>query len=320
MLACALSALQALWWVPTLALAERATVTLKSGQTLNGELTEYAPNDHATLVLDDGQQRVLPASELASVRLQTATSTEAARGPSPAPAPGAPTPVSASTGPLPLPEPPPPYAAEPSQLAGPSALGRLQLSVSAPLLRYTTTTRTFGGTSTFETSNVQWGLVRNANLELGYGVSSTFIFGAMAQLLGDSSSTDASSNSSFALFLAPKLDLQLDTAARFKVFFGVAPGIAFSSSDNDPGGSSSTGATHTSTTTFRAQARVGVRWFALEEASLDLSLVGGFEVGGGSVSAMNAALGIRNDADVDVSGGYVGLNLGMSVWPLLSRQ
>jgi hypothetical protein len=48
----------------TTAFAEPATVQLKNGSSIRGELLEYSPGDHVTLALDDGRPLELPATDV----------------------------------------------------------------------------------------------------------------------------------------------------------------------------------------------------------------------------------------------------------------
>lgn len=313
--------LSGLLGLPEIALADRATVVLKDGRSFEGELAEYFPGDHVTLVLADARRQQIAASELASVKVHPAL------GPAPTPAPAAePAPAVLAT----FPQPPAAAAAPPlSEIAAPNNLdqaqyigarGRLQLGLSAPLIRYSSFTRSGNNQPDQESSSVQWGLLRAPVVELGYGLSDVFVIGVAAQLSGESNSSSVSDTSAFGIFIGPKLDLQLDTSTRFKPFVGVALGLSYSSSENAPKG---TGlgvltASNSQTTTFRMQARVGVRCFVTDDVSLDLALAGGFDTGS-STAAVTSATGVTSQSPkLDASGSFFGLYLGTSIWPGVS--
>jgi len=197
----------------------------------------------------------------------------------------------------------------------PGARSRLQLGLSAPFVRYSSFKRTADNGQTDKNSNTQWGLLRAAALELGYGISDFVVIGAVVQLTGDSNSSEFSDASTFGLFIGPKLDLQLDTSTRFKPFFGAVLGLNYASAESTPKNTSSLSASTNQQTLFRMQARVGVHWFVTDAASVDLALTGGFETGSSTSEVSSVPTGPQSFA---ASGAFIGLNLGMSVWPDLS--
>ena len=200
----------------------------------------------------------------------------------------------------------------------PGAGGRLQLALNAPLARYLARTTSVGDAPELDASDFQWGIARAPMLELGYGLSDLIVIGGIVQLLGDSNSSNTSDASAVTLFIGPKLDLQLDTATRFKPFFGVALGLNHSASGFAPKSSADI-ETSSHLTSFRFQARAGVRCFISEDVSLDLALTGGFETGSGSREA-RALTGLSGPtkADLEQSSGFAGLYIGVSAWPDVS--
>jgi hypothetical protein len=201
----------------------------------------------------------------------------------------------------------------------PGAGGRLHLALNAPLVRYLARTTSPGDAPELDASGVQLGITRAPVLELGYGVSDLIVIGGIVQLLGESDSSDTSDASAVTLFIGPKLDFQLDTATRFKPFFGVALGLNHSTSDFAPKSSSAAIATSSQLTSFRFQARAGVRCFISEDVSLDLALTGGFETGSGSREALAlTGLSVATQSEFDQSSGFVGLYIGVSAWPDVS--
>lgn len=305
--------------LPEIALADRATVVLKDGRSFEGELAEYSPGDHVTLVLANAQRFQIAASEVASVKVH------AALGPAPTPAPAVHT--ARVEPPPPAAAPPPPPSANDldqtqyvvrSASPVPGARGRLQLGLSAPLVRYSSFTRSGNNQPDQESSNVQWGLLRAPFVELGYGLSNVFVIGVAVQILGESISSSGSENSSFGIFIGPKLDLQLDTPTRFKPFVGAALGLSHNSAENTPKVPGLT-ASNSQTTTFRMQARLGVRCFVTDDVSVDLALAGGFDTGSSTLELQSTpGVPTTTSTDFDASGSFFGLQLGTSIWPDLS--
>jgi hypothetical protein len=242
--------------------------------------------------------------------------------PQPAPAPGYPQPAPAPFGaqPQPAPAPAPGYPPPPAQQypgfpvpppdttpppPGGMPEGAFQLGMYTTFVRYEPLGIEYEGGLEIDTSTLRWGLGNNpVALELGYGLTDQLVFGGTLGLGGESYTVEQnnteSDGSEFNFEFGPKLDFMFSPGAKVNPFIGAQVLVRLDSQDPPD----------ISTTSFLFLARFGLRAFLTDTFSIDPALVAGGGFGSGSEETMNG------DADFDLSGFRIGLNLGFSGWML----
>lgn len=186
--------------------------------------------------------------------------------------------------------------------------GALQLALGTDFLTYSSGTATLdrpGGEVKTKVKTFNWGFAsRNrVNLEGGYGLTDSLVLGGLLALGGRSETTkedrdgaDETTDSSFDLLLAPKIDYMFSPDSNLRPFLGGALGIIYQSQKtefHDAQANTTTTGLDASVTGLYLMARVGLRWFAAPGFSLDPALnfgwipfsSGSYKVGATSVDA-----------------------------------
>jgi hypothetical protein len=165
--------------------------------------------------------------------------------------------------------------------------GALQLALGTDLINYTKTSGTIVTNPTTDVSRgtTRWGFSdRNAiNIEGGYGLTDSLILGGLVSLGGWSQRTESTTNfivgngvsdttdSSFDLVIAPKVDYMFLPGQRIRPFIGGAIGVLYHSAKSES--RLDTGATRLdseqSLTGLDLMARVGARFFLTPGFTID---------------------------------------------------
>lgn len=145
------------------------------------------------------------------------------------------------------------------------------------------------------------------HLELGYGVSDSILIGALVQLASYSEPREVSGAkfpmSDFAFTFAPKFDYQFSPASRLNPFIGALASITLQSKKYY--GNSD------SMTLFGVAARAGLRYFVLDQLSIDPLLSLGFNFGSGKQKQENVT---TIELENSVSGIQFALAMGVSLY------
>lgn len=173
----------------------------------------------------------------------------------------------------------------------------------------------------------RWGLSdrSNVNLEIGYGLNENFVIGGLLVLggwTGSQHSQQAPSpnsnnqQSSFSLFLGPKLDYMFLPDSRVRPFLGVVAGISrvTAHTQNTTDLSVTNTGLDTGYTGVGLFGRAGIRWFLTPGFSLDPAFVFGFASMTGNAQGVP---GVPNGAasyDSGLTGFSVGLGVTASGW------
>jgi opacity protein-like surface antigen len=215
----------------------------------------------------------------------------------------------------------------------------LQLGLGTNFLTYSSTTLTQDVsqpdpndprrevTVQYKTVNrtTEWGLSNRSgiNLEAGYGITDSLVLGGILQLGGWSNTTGPKTitngdpritNSTFSLFIGPKLDFMLLPDSMVRPFVGAAIGLVRQtySIEQETQNNVTTNPANIGTTGVGLLARAGVRWFLTPGFSIDPALVFGVNTGSGSTEHPNGQ-GRQSD-DTTATGYSIGLSLAFSGW------
>jgi opacity protein-like surface antigen len=214
----------------------------------------------------------------------------------------------------------------------------LQLGLGTNFLAYSNTTLTQdqpadlnnpnnGRTVEYKTVNrtTEWGLSNRSgiNLEVGYGITDSLVLGGMLQLGGWVNTTGANTitndtsrltNSTFSLFIGPKIDYMFLPDSMVRPFIGGAIGLVRQtySTEQETVGSVTTNNLDIGTTGVGLLARGGIRWFLTPGFSIDPALVFGINTGTGSTEY--PLRGGRRSDDTTATGYSIGLSLAFSGW------
>lgn len=146
------------------------------------------------------------------------------------------------------------------------------------------------------------------SLEGGYGITPNILLGALVQLASASEKLEANggsaSVSSMSFTFAPKLDYQFSPTSRVNPFLGAALSITLNNKRFGPSADSQT--------LFGGAVRAGVRFFVLDQLSIDPILSLGYRTGSGTqkTDAVPAAIEFKNS----LSNFLFALSLGVSLW------
>jgi hypothetical protein len=145
------------------------------------------------------------------------------------------------------------------------------------------------------------------HLEAGYGVTDNILVGALFQLASYSEPREVSGAkfpmSDFAFTVAPKFDYQFSPTSRLNPFIGALASISLQSKKYY--GNSD------SLTLFGVAARAGLRYFVLDQLSIDPLLTLGFNFGSGKQKQVNAT---TIELENSVSGIQFALAMGVSLY------
>lgn len=142
-------------------------------------------------------------------------------------------------------------------------------------------------------------------IEAGYGLSDQLLLGAQLQLLSGSESTSDPTQDlkQFAFSFGPKLDYHFMPTSRWNPFIGAVVNITLESK--------SFYMTKDSRTIFGVMARGGVRYFVLDQLSIDPTLAIGGHFGSGTQTPGQAP---QAKIDYSLSGFQFAVSLGLSLW------
>lgn len=179
----------------------------------------------------------------------------------------------------------------------------------------------------FNNHQTRWGVSdhSNLNLEIGYGLNDNFVIGGLLVLGGWTGSqhneqvpnaNSGNQQSTFSLFLGPKLDYMFLPDSRVRPFLGAALGISrvtYNQQATDINNVTTTGQDW-GYTGVGLLGRAGIRWFLTPGFSLDPAFVFGFSSMSGN---SQGAPGVRVPAasyDSGLTGFSVGLGVTASGW------
>ncbi|HET8939633.1 MAG TPA: hypothetical protein VFN67_39615 [Polyangiales bacterium] len=145
------------------------------------------------------------------------------------------------------------------------------------------------------------------NLELGYGLSKNILLGALLSMAGSSETLEINGAkapvSDFMFMLAPKFDYQLSPTSRFNPFVGGIVSLTLHNKKSWP--------YKDARTLFGVAARGGLRYFVLEQLSIDPSLSVGYMFG----SATQKVEGTTPiEFEDSVSGPFFAISMGVSIY------
>jgi hypothetical protein len=137
-------------------------------------------------------------------------------------------------------------------------------------------------------------------------VSDNILLGAQVQLAGGSESVAGGAQPAreFAFSIGPKFDYQLAPTSRWNPFIGAIANVSLTSKSYYN--------TKDSRTIFGVLARAGMRYFVLDQLSIDPTLSVGGHFGSGSQAA-EQPVG-SNQLDYSVSGFDFAISMGLSLW------
>lgn len=145
------------------------------------------------------------------------------------------------------------------------------------------------------------------NVELGYGLSKNILLGALLQMAGSSETLEIGGAeapvSDFMFSLAPKFDYHLLPTSRFNPFIGGLLSLTLHSKKSWP--------YKDSRTLFGVGARVGLRYFVLEQLSFDPILSAGYTFGGATQKVEGM---IPIEFEDSVSGPFFAIAIGISAY------
>lgn len=172
----------------------------------------------------------------------------------------------------------------------------------------------------FDLHQTRWGVSdhSNVNLDIGYGINDMFVIGGMLVLGGwsgynhseQTQSPNHNQDSTFSLFIGPKLDIMFLPDSRVRPFVGAVVGLQRVAENTTATNNVSVTTTTLDTgyTGVGLYARGGIRWFLTPGFSLDPAFMIGFATMSGSAQGMvNPALGASYDS------GLTGFSLGLGV-------
>ena len=146
------------------------------------------------------------------------------------------------------------------------------------------------------------------NLEAGYGVSDNILIGALFQLASYSESLEANGAklpmSDFAFTVAPKFDYQFSPSSRVNPFIGAIASLTLHSKKFY--------ATSDSRTLFGVGARAGLRYFILDQLSIDPLVMLGFNFG--SAKQKQETVPTPVEFENSLSGFQFALAMGVSLY------
>lgn len=146
------------------------------------------------------------------------------------------------------------------------------------------------------------------HLEAGYGVSDNILIGALFQLASYGETIDVNGGktpmSDFAFTLAPKFDYQFSPTSRLNPFLGALASLTLHSKKLGP--------TTSSNTLFGIAVRGGLRYFVLDQLSIDPTVTLGFNFGSGTqkIEIMATPIEFENS----LSGFHFALGMGVSLY------
>lgn len=145
------------------------------------------------------------------------------------------------------------------------------------------------------------------NLELGYGLSKNILLGAILSMSGSSETLEINGAkapvSDFMFTLAPKFDYQLSPTSRFNPFIGGIVSLTLHNKKSWP--------YKDARTLFGVAARGGIRYFVLEQLSIDPSLSLGYMFGSGTQKVETTT---PIEFEDSVSGPFFAVSMGVSVY------
>ena len=206
----------------------------------------------------------------------------------------------------------------------------LQIGLGTDFVSYSNFTRRVtvpgpGGVGTVDNKtdvhDTRWGVSdhSNLNLEIGYGLNDNFVIGGLLTLGGwteslhpqqDANSNSGETDSSFSLFIGPKLDYMFLPESRVRPFVGAVVGLSRVTSERQNTsnlGNITTTAYDFSHTGVGLFARGGIRCFLTPGFSLDPALVLGF------ASMTGSSQGAVGAAAVSYDSGLTGFSVGIGV-------
>jgi hypothetical protein len=146
------------------------------------------------------------------------------------------------------------------------------------------------------------------NLELGYGLTDKMLLGVIFQMAGSSETLEANGGkapvSDFMFALAPKFEYHFLPSSRWNPFIGAVASIAWLSKES--------GAYSDSRTLFGLAFRGGLRYFALDQLSIDPSLLIGFNTGSGTQKQSGGAQPV--EFKDSLSGMQFAISMGVSFY------
>ena len=199
-------------------------------------------------------------------------------------------------------------ASDPSGPLASSVAGALQLSVNAALVQYTSLSVSYDAGGEGDFTNTIWGFARNPiMLEAGYGLNDQMVIGGVLQLGGvnwssqRNASLPGTETSEFNFAIGPKFDFHFLPDSKFNPFVSAIVALGSNSTKEADD-------TEESRFLFDLLLRAGVRYFLLEQLSLDPSLTFGAVLGSGTTKAAGI------EYDYGLSGVHFAIWLGLSFW------
>ena len=145
------------------------------------------------------------------------------------------------------------------------------------------------------------------NLELGYGLSKNILLGAILSMAGSSETLEINGAkapvSDFMFTLAPKFDYQLTPTSRFNPFIGGMVSLTLHNKKSWP--------YKDSRTLFGVAARGGIRYFVLDQLSIDPILALGYTFGSGTQKVESTT---PIEFEDSVSGPFFAISMAVSVY------